>query len=625
MLIHRLCRFMSAPADLEPEALEGGDRTVDPRRDVAARIALARERFLSTGQVPEGDVREPILASWRRSRFWGVDVDRVEPPYRADMELDNRLVRSARPVLDRLERELSDARVCIVLTDARAWVLERRVGDRSLHRHLDRISLAPCFSFAERFIGTNGIGTALEEQRAAQVFGHEHFSEPLQSVSCAGALVRHPLTGRVEGLIDLTSWRADASQLMRALANEAARDVAHRLVELDSERERALLREFMAACHRTRRPVLSLSDDLVITNARGVRLLDPQDHLALQEWAAGLLRSSGETTGELRLSRGEVVRLHGRQVSSRAGAAGALVEIEAVAAALRRRPGGAERPVPLPGLVGRSPAWVEARQEAAAACQRQAWLLLHGEPGVGKLALARAAHHHFLPAERLRVLDAAGGRDGDAAAWLADVRRELAEPAGTLVLRHLDLLAEAALTALSDDLAAARSRPSPWVVGTLAAGAVAGQALPTLLAQFPVSVIVPPLRYRIDDLRDLVPVLLERQGAGAAGGCTAEALQTLLRCEWPRNVAQLEEELRKARARRGGGQIRLEDLPSDCHAVTRRVLTRWEWIERDAIVNALIETEGNRARAAAQLGISRATIYRKIGAFGIRLAQRLSG
>jgi transcriptional regulator of acetoin/glycerol metabolism len=606
-------------------------RTVDAHRDVAARIALARERFLTTGEAPEGDVRESILASWRRSRFWDVDVDRVEPPYRADMELDNRLVRSARPVLDRLERELSDARVCIVLSDARAWLLERRVGDRSLHGHLDKISLAPGFSFAERFIGTNGIGTALEEQRAAQVFGHEHFSEPLQSVSCAGALVRHPLTGRVEGLIDLTSWRVDASQLMRALANEAARDVAQRLVELDSERERALLREFMAACHRTRRPVLSLSDDLVITNTRGVRLLDPQDHLALQEWAAGLLRSSGETSGELRLSRGEVVRLRGRQVSSRAGAAGALVEIEAVAAVPRRRPGarqqagGSGRPVPLPGLVGRSPAWVEGRQETAAACQRQAWLLLHGEPGVGKLALARAAHHHFLPAERLRVLDAADGRDGDVQGWLADVRQQLAEPTGTLVLRHLDLLADAALTALSDDLAAARSRPSPWVVGTLAAGAAAGQALPTLLAQFPVSVIVPPLRYRIDDLRDLVPALLERQGASATAGCTAEALQTLLRCEWPRNVAQLEEALRKARARRGGGQIRLEDLPSDCHAVTRRVLTRWEWIERDAIVNALIETEGNRAKAAAQLGISRATIYRKIGAFGIRLAQRLSG
>ena len=586
--------------------------------NVAERVALARERFLTAGEPDQGDVRESILASWRRSRFCGVDVDRIEPPYRADVDLDNRLVRSARPVLDRLERELSDAPMSVILTDAQAWVLERRVGDGSLHLQLDKVSLAPGFSYAERFVGTNGIGTALEEQRAAHVFGHEHFSERLQTLSCAGAVVRHPLTGRVEGLIDLTSWRVDAGPLMRVLAGEAARDVAGRLAELDSERELALLQEFLAACRRTRRPLLSLNDDLVITNARGARMLEPQDHVALREWAAGLPRASSDTTGELRLARGGVVRLRGRVVPGRAGTAGALVEIEAVEPAPRRHAGagkgsaGARRPVPLPGLVGRSPAWLEARQEAAAACQGGAWLLLAGERGVGKLALARALHHRVLAAERLRVLDAA---ELDLGQLLAEVRRELAEPAGSVVLRHLDLLDPAGVAELADQLAAPRSRP--WVVGTLTAGADTAAPRP-LLERFPVSVTVPPLRYRVDDVRDLVPALLERHGNPRRAGCTPEALQTLLRCQWPRNVAQLEEALRSALARRGSGPIRLEDLPADCHAVTRRVLTRWEWIERDAIVSALIEAEGNRARAAAKLGISRATIYRKIGSFGIR-------
>lgn len=599
---------------------------VDSYMDVAARIALARERFLSAGEEREGDVRESILASWRRSRLWDVDVDSIEPPYRTDLEPDDRLARSARPVLDRLEQELSDAPMCVILTDASGWVLERRVGDRSLHRQLDKVSLSRGFSYAEKYIGTNGIGTALEEKRAAQVLGNEHFSERLQTLSCAGAVVRHPLTGRMEGLVDLTCWRVDTSPLMRALAGEAARNVASRLVELGSERERTLLREFMVACQRTRRPVLSLNEDLVITNARGVRLLDPQDHVAVREWAGDLLRSSRETTGELRLSRGEVVRLHGRQVPSRAGAAGALVEIEAVEAAPRSRPRGAKRAgadqrwVPLPGLAGRSPVWVEARQAAVAACQQGAWLLLVGEPGVGKLALARAVHHYFLAAERVRVLDAADARDGDAAAWLANVRLELAEPAGTVVLRHLDLLAATLLEALAAALTDARQRPSPWVVGTLDAGATVDQTLGLVLGQLPASVTVPPLRYRIDDLRDLVPALLERQAASRSAGCSSEALRTLLRCEWPGNIAQLEDVLRRALApRRGSGPIRLEDLPVDCRAVTRRVLTRWDWIERDAIVNALAEAEGNRSKAAARLGISRATIYRKISAFGIRL------
>ncbi len=276
--------------------------------------------------------------------------------------------------------------------------------------------------------------------------------------------------------------------------------------------------------------------------------------------------------------------------------------------------------MPLPGLAGRSPVWLEARQAAVAACQQGAWLLLVGEPGVGKLALARAVHHHFLAAERVHVLDAADTRDGDAAAWLANVRLELAEPAGTVVLCHLDLLGATLLEALAAALTDARQRPSPWVVGTLAAGATVDHTLGLVLGQLPASVTVPPLRYRIDDLGDLVSALLERQAASRSAGCSSEALRTLLRCEWPGNIAQLEDVLRRALApRRGSGPIRLEDLPVDCRAVTRRMLTRWDWIERDAIVNALAEAEGNRSRAAARLGISRATIYRKISAFGIRL------
>jgi transcriptional regulator of acetoin/glycerol metabolism len=96
-------------------------------------------------------------------------------------------------------------------------------------------------------------------------------------------------------------------------------------------------------------------------------------------------------------------------------------------------------------------------------------------------------------------------------------------------------------------------------------------------------------------------------------------LQTLLRREWPGNVAELEEVLQAALARQRSGRVRLEDLPEDLHAQSRRVLTSWESLERDAIARALVKAGGNRTEAAAQLGISRATIYRKIHAYGIEI------
>jgi transcriptional regulator of acetoin/glycerol metabolism len=580
--------------------------------DLATGIAAARERFLAVGEALAGTVREQILNSWRRSRFAGVDAGRIDPPYRAHVDTDNRLARGAAPVLDRLEHELGDTSMTVILSDPEAWILDRRCADRALRRRLDSVSLAPGYSYAEEFVGTNGIGTTLEEQAAMWVSGPEHFSERLQAVSCAGAVIRNPLRGRVEGVIDLTGWRGEATPLMRVLVQEAARDVSRRLVELESECERALFDEFLSACRRSGNPILSLNDDLVISNSRGAKLLDGGDHAALRERAAELLGSSAESTSDLRLSSGRTVRLQCRQVTGRSGVAGVLIEVQTVGRAPRRRPGQVPRYLPLAGVAGRSSAWLHACEEAISACERHESLLLVGETGAGKLALARALHRRWFPHEPLRVLEAPP--DGDATAWIAAVVDELEESTGTVVLRRLDRLDQAAALALASALGS--SVGAAWVVGTSA-----GEDLPPpLLERFADPVGVPPLRYRLEDVHELVPFLLDRLAPGSDARCEPEALQVLLHNQWPGNVEQLSRVLGAALARCRGGRIASVDLPAECHTVTRQVLTRWQWIERDAIVDALLEANGNRTQAAAKLGMSRATFYRRINAFGIQLA-----
>jgi transcriptional regulator of acetoin/glycerol metabolism len=63
--------------------------------------------------------------------------------------------------------------------------------------------------------------------------------------------------------------------------------------------------------------------------------------------------------------------------------------------------------------------------------------------------------------------------------------------------------------------------------------------------------------------------------------------------------------------------IQPSDLPPECRTVSRRLLSPLESIERDAIVQSLLDTAGNKVKAANSLGMSRATIYRKIHEYGI--------
>src|ERR1700677_1325455 len=181
---------------LAADALEAADflALADDRR-----LAQARERFLAGEPIEPGQVRATILASWQRSRQWHVAAARIDLCYVRDPDLDTPLTRTALPVLQKLHESLESEPVSVVLTDAHGVTLSRLTADHNLERHLDRVRLAPGFSYAEEFAGTNGIGTALESGRAAHVFGHEHYVEHLEDLACAAVPIRHPISGKAAG------------------------------------------------------------------------------------------------------------------------------------------------------------------------------------------------------------------------------------------------------------------------------------------------------------------------------------------------------------------------------------------------------------------------------------------
>jgi transcriptional regulator of acetoin/glycerol metabolism len=581
-------------------------------------LADTRERFLTAESVRPNEVREPILASWWRSRQWKVAADRVALPYVRDPDLDTPLTRNAMPVLRNLREHLEGQPISVILTDAAGVVLTRMTADHDLERHLDAVQLAPGFSYAEEYVGTNGIGTALEGGQPAAVFGHEHYAEDLEDLACAGVPIHDPISGKAVGAVDLTCWRKDADPLLIALAKTTADQITQAMLADSSARELQLMQEYMRACRRTSGIVLALNNDVVMMNEYARQVLDPGDQGVLLGQAAEMLASQQAGAVSVELPSGIQARMYCRPVRGDDHVAGGVVHVKLIEPASQRpaTDSAVKPPMSLPGLVGSGALWLRGCRQVESVYDSGDWLALEGEPGVGKLTVVRAVHQRRNPAERFYVLDAAEATDTD---WLLRARRELLDGEGSLVIRHVDVLNARQLNALTSALQEARTasrQDDLWVAVTLDRRR-AHTDLTKLLRFFPSTVELPPLRHHIEDLHVLVPFFVAKLGQHGRLTCSPEAMQLLLRSKWPGNTEQLWQVLKRVMQKRRTGSIQPADLPPECWTVSRRLLSPLESMERDAIVQGLLDYQGNKVKAAKSLGMSRATIYRKIHEYGI--------
>ncbi len=295
-------------------------------------------------------------------------------------------------------------------------------------------------------------------------------------------------------------------------------------------------------------------------------------------------------------------------------------------------------------LVARSPGVKRAFQQARAAAQHNAPVLIRGEPGTGKHALAAALHAASPSAARpLRHTACAGCSSADferalgapeqaATTWVLDAVEELPAEQQRRLLRLLN-----------------RREPEGAdlrVVGLtrvdLTAQVAAGRFRDDLAACFrTVELLLPPLRDRLDDIPVLAQHFAAQAGALAGGrACelTPHALDELLRHPWPGNVRELKRVIERALTRLalvpGTGdkpvQIRAEhilplgpDAPAESAAAelgdsSRGGLTETVAdIERRMILLALRQCDQNQARAAQRLGIPRTTLRDKMAKYNI--------
>jgi DNA-binding NtrC family response regulator len=304
-----------------------------------------------------------------------------------------------------------------------------------------------------------------------------------------------------------------------------------------------------------------------------------------------------------------------------------------------RRPASSQ----LPELVSRSLAMRRICEQLQQVGPRVRLALIEGEAGTGKHLLAR--HIQALhPSHGILVAEEAGGLFCAEPGGNGELRTETMRNAirkagdGLLLIRNIDELAgeqqgqllryiRSFETSLLPDKQAASSCPTQVVCTTrrpLRTLVLGGEFLPEIYYRLSaVAFSVPALRDRKEDIPALSQMFIDavsREQQRPLQGLGPGSLHVLLRHHWPGNVRELESVIRAA-CLSGEGQwlrpIDLVILPLEKAAGKDGEPALPENFTLDGVIRrhilfVLKACEGNKARAASKLGISRSTLYRML-------------
>lgn len=292
-------------------------------------------------------------------------------------------------------------------------------------------------------------------------------------------------------------------------------------------------------------------------------------------------------------------------------------------------------------LVGNTPVMRRLQGTLSRAADCDVTTLIEGPVGSGKSLAARIIHCKSRRGGASIAVQDAAELTPDNLARAIDAARST-----TLVIEDVDELPLASQAALVRHLKERNAKqPAPRIVVTTSAH------LPEMVAKggfredllyrlhaFPI--VVPALRERLEDIPSLAAHILQAsvQAQGAtATTFTPSALMLLESMAWPGNVTQLESTVQRARVSSGGGAIDREHLlpnvvasnvatgpsvtreESPAAELTEDSIRPFEEEEQNLLTRALRATKGNVRRAAQLLGIGRATLYRKIQQYRLRL------
>ncbi|MDR3606892.1 MAG: sigma-54 dependent transcriptional regulator [Oligoflexia bacterium] len=318
------------------------------------------------------------------------------------------------------------------------------------------------------------------------------------------------------------------------------------------------------------------------------------------------------------------------------------------------------------GLIGKSPKMVEVYKTVARAAMSASTVLVIGESGTGKELVARAIHDNsprrnkrFVAvncgalAENLLESELFGHVKGAFTGAVADKRGlfdeanggtlfldEIGDVSPSLQVKLLRVLQEGEFKPVgSNEVRKSDVRVIAATHRDLEALVKGGKFREDLFYRLKViSIEIPPLRDRPEDLADLIHHFVVKYAARnkkSVSHVSDEAMELLRKYAWPGNVRELEHAIERAVAMTNTSVLFPEDFPSEIAAAEAQPpaastalgsvaasdagTSSLEEMEKIHILKVLQDVNYNKSKASEVLGIDRATLYRKAQRYGIDL------
>ncbi|MGW8538478.1 sigma-54-dependent Fis family transcriptional regulator [Rhodococcus qingshengii] len=595
----------------------------------------ARRRLrLGDRETQAGGADEFVAASWIRSQAAGVSPHGGDIRFIGDVDVASRLVHYARPVLEKLIEYTEDIPLSIAISDNKGRVLSRLDTNSTIGARVDTISLSPGFSYAESEVGTNGVGTVLESGRSVHIVGAAHFHERFQKYSCSGAPIRDPLSGHIEGVLDLTCLVEHSTPLLHSFVRSAASTIETALLHDRELNQRILFNAFSKMEAKTRLPLLVAGKNVLISTSRAQKLLDSEEQRAIVQHALYLAERAPKVTEEIELSSRRTVKMRTTRISSGKTVVGVgVVIVDLVNVHDMPNSGSLQNlnrsdlsnlPTAASGLNSGtetneniSSSWRRATFIARKAIENDDLVAVIGEPGSGRVRMIKEIILGVRP--NVELIEVKPGFDNEYVKKIVGMSCD----------QPIYLLFDGAEQLSFDEI--------NWIASILADGssneyfirAVAvisdyedrpestRDPLRALLRIFRTPVHVPPLRHRAADLPFLVREILNELFGGEAPNVSLEVIEKLSGHSWPGNVSELRDVLSKCLENRSSPTIEVGDIPIAISRIAIQSSGMLETVERETIKKALEENGGNRVRAAKDLGIARSSLYRKMKTYKI--------